>query len=200
MKRLLIPLFILFLIPIAGAWTCEVHTDICNRAGLSNLDCCWADTYARTAGTNITSVWHHCAMNQTNCSARIKAMETDDMRIRAHLLSDSECPVHWFSFNDSSCHYKYETNVRDHPDQAFTLNCTLKDRTEITIAYDATMLDNIAQYVANNMNVTLNETSSLHNIGIDIWVKCQMILGRIYIVTSKAWNDTLTWMEAHIHS
>lgn len=115
MKNVLLVLLIVS--SIATAWSCSTHQYICDEAGLSNLDCCYADREQEPL-----AFYHHCASNTTDCKARTFAnkylnsgpeynMTTEvKTQIWAHLISDSYCPVHWESLT-SKCHSEFEDKV-----------------------------------------------------------------------------------------
>jgi|GEM_PF-1758256 len=173
----------LFLIGIncTYAWTSYTHTWICNKAGLTELDCANADYPAmQSKYHDLSPVNHHCANNASDCNARKIAdkyalINTTEARgFAAHLYADSLVPVHWYSTDYNTCHKIFEDkveeklrnteNVRytlfkskvDLSSWNITMQCIAKEgKTNVTVVLNADnqYMDSVARYVAEKMGV-----------------------------------------------
>lgn len=133
------------------AWSCETHQQLCDAANLSDLDCCRADR-EKIPGMTL----HHCSNNATRCEARIAAESyAKQPDIVAHLIADSYSPVHWYVFTDE-CHSKYESAVSKLDWTVggnLTMNCELKNGSNIDIVWNAQMMQDIVYALNNNATI-----------------------------------------------
>jgi hypothetical protein len=164
------------------AWTSYTHNWICDRAGLTDIDCAAPDTPALQAKyTDASFRNHHCTNNESDCSARkiadryIMFSYLEAREISAHLYADSLVPVHWYSTDYDTCHKIFEDKVEEKLKEAGTVRYTLFRSTKDLSAWNITMhcqakfgkenrtvdlyadnnyMNSAAMYVADKMNVT----------------------------------------------
>jgi hypothetical protein len=182
MHKLIIVLIIAILtLNCTYAWTSYTHTWICERAGLSDLDCASAD-YPKTQSIyhDASFVNHHCSLNASDCRARITAEKflmnstPETLGIAAHLYADSLVPVHWYSTDYDTCHKIFEDKVEeklkttenikyvffgssfDMSAWNITMQCTTTDKTHqsVMLYADDKYMEDVARYVAEKMNAT----------------------------------------------
>jgi len=166
----------------ASAWTSYTHKWICDRAGLTDIDCAAPDTPALQAKyTDASFRNHHCADNSSDCSARkiadkyVMFSYLEAREISAHLYADSLVPVHWYSTDYDTCHKIFEDKVQEKLKESDNVRYTLFKSTTDLSAWNITMqcqakfgkenrtvelyadnlyMDSVAMYVAQKMNVT----------------------------------------------
>jgi len=188
MKRLL--LLFLFVISLNSviAWTSYTHNWICDRAGLSDLNCAAADTPAmQSKYHDISPVNHHCANNVTDCNARriadkyILINTSEAQGFAAHLYADSLVPVHWYSTDYNTCHKifedKVEEKLRNSEDKKYKLlgknydfskwNISMQCQAKfgkvnktVDLYADNIYMDSVVKYVAEKMNVNSNSLNT----------------------------------------
>jgi len=188
MKRLPLLLLLLlllfsFLLTInsAYAWTSYTHDWICDKAGLSDVDCAAADTPAlqsKYKDANFRN--HHCTNNGSDCSARKIADKylvysyPEAREISAHLYADSMVPVHWYSTDYDTCHKIFEDTVEEKLRNAdyqryillgkeydfsawnITMYCPAKfgkENRTVELYASNDYMDSVADYVAEKMHV-----------------------------------------------
>jgi hypothetical protein len=187
MLFLLSVLLFLLTFSSAYAWTSYTHNWICDRAGLTDLNCAAADTPAMQSiykDANFRN--HHCTENSLNCSARKVAdkfllMNTNDtLGLAAHFYSDSMVPVHWYSTDYDTCHKIFEAKVEEMLRNAenkkykllgknydfsawnISMQCIAKygkvNKT-VDLYADNVYMDSVAGYVAEKMGVEPAEQS-----------------------------------------
>ena len=170
--------FLILLSPsFSQAWTGYTHTWICERAGLSDLDCTNADNpKMQSSNPGINFKNHHCAEDSYNCAARVKAREYQAINttlargFAAHLYADSMVPVHWYSLDYDTCHKIFEDSVEeklknsenikyalfsstyDFSSWNVTMKCSLKDGTIVDLYADDKYMEITAKYVASEMH------------------------------------------------
>ena len=180
MRRcLIIIIFVLSIILSSGiviAWTSYTHEWICNKAGLSELDCKSADyNTIKSQHPDLRSVNHHCTNDFDNCNARVYARKYLDINtlesrgFAAHLFADSMVPVHWYSLDYDSCHKVFEDKVEeklknsenikyvllgstfDFSSWNVTMQCDDKKNNTIQLSADNQYMNQVAKYVAEEM-------------------------------------------------
>jgi hypothetical protein len=143
-----------------GAWSCATHEKICGGIGLSNLDCCLADSSKTPAMT-----FHHCEGNAVDCAARVKAQAfllEGRREIAAHLFADAYSPVHWVSFNESSCHSKFESAVNklaSNPSFNVSVDCVLKNGSRFLFVVNESYLRGVEFAVAASLNESVTASN-----------------------------------------
>jgi hypothetical protein len=165
----------------ASAWTSYTHTWICDKAGLSGLDCANADySSMQSEYHDLSPVNHHCANNDSDCNARkiadkyVLINSTEAQGFAAHLYADSLVPVHWYSTDYNTCHKifedKVEEKLRNSQDKSYRLlgknydfsswnlsmNCIAKfgkvNKT-VELYADNIYMDSVVKYVAEKIGV-----------------------------------------------
>jgi hypothetical protein len=155
-KSIYIIMLILFLLSITSvnAWTSYTHNWICDKAGLSELDCASADKPAtQSKYHDISPVNHHCANNASDCNARKIADKyasmidvdinitniTDARGFAAHLYADSMVPAHWYSTDYNTCHKIFEDKVEEKLKEADNVKYTIFRSTTDLSKWNITM-------------------------------------------------------------
>jgi len=202
--------FIIFCSTYSFAWTSYTHTWICNRAGLSDLDCTNADNpkmQSTNPGINFKN--HHCAEDSFTCAARVKAAEYLNINttlargFAAHLFADSMVPVHWYSLDYNTCHKIFEDSVEeklrnsenlkyelfsstyDFSSWNVSMQCPLKDGTIVNLYADDKYMDLTAKYVASEMHSGYVESpSKIYDITpiIYLFIAILLILFTLFFV------------------
>jgi hypothetical protein len=172
----------LLILPFTYAWTSYTHIWICDKAGLSELDCAAADTPVMQSKYKDASFRnHHCTDNSPDCSAREVAdkflsMNTTETRgLAAHLYADSMVPVHWYSTDYDTCHKIFEDKVEeklrnsedinykmfgkeyDFSSWNFSMQCVAKygkENRTVDLYVDNTYMVSVARYVSEKMDST----------------------------------------------
>jgi len=165
------PLLALFAFAVLSlplsAWSCATHQFICNQAGYPQLDCCLADK-----NQTPSAYYHHCegGPNSPECAAMQKAEEfltQNRTEIFAHLLADSNCPVHQFSTDYDSCHGKFEDKVNafvkaNATGWNYSLECPIKNSNQTVLFFaNESTLSEIALLLNGRLNAYYNSNTSL---------------------------------------
>jgi len=210
----LVMISMLFLITLSSvsAWTSYTHTWICERAGLSELDCAAADSPAmQSKYHDISPVNHHCANNATDCNARkiadkyVLINTTEARGFAAHLYADSLVPVHWYSTDYNTCHKIFEDKVEEKLRNAeeknykllgknydfskwnFSMTCIAKvgKVNETVLLYaDNNYMDSVVKYVAEKMGV--NSTAQLNTISKEYDLTPILVVAIIFLILALA--------------
>lgn len=182
---LLLFLFISILIIVKQslAWTGYTHEWICDRAGLSELNCALADTpKAQSQHPTASFRNHHCTANMYDCAARkvartfLESSTPEGKDLAAHLFADSMVPVHWYSLDYDTCHKILEDKVEEKLKEAdnvkydlfkssydmskwnVSMQCQLKDNKTVDLYVDDVYMNTVANYVAAEMHSTYTPT------------------------------------------